>query len=66
MSSDGQKCEIKAFVNPLVFWLWFGAAVMVFGTGITLLPDRKGAFSLPATRLVGEIRLEEHFGAKAN
>ncbi len=66
MSPDGQKCEIKAFVNPLVFWLWFGAAVMVFGTGITLLPDRKGAFSLPATRADGEIKLEEHIGAKAN
>ncbi len=57
-SSDGQKYEIKAYVNPLVFWLWFGAAVMVFGTLITLLPDRKGAFMLPGTTAGSGIKLE--------
>lgn len=45
MSSDGSGFEIKAHVNPLVFWLWFGWAVIVFGTMVTLLPDRKGAFA---------------------
>jgi cytochrome c-type biogenesis protein CcmF len=39
-SDNGSTCEIKAYVNPLVFWVWFGAAVMVLGTVITLLPNR--------------------------
>jgi len=39
-SENGSVCEIKAYVNPLVFWVWFGAAVMVLGTVITLLPNR--------------------------
>jgi cytochrome c-type biogenesis protein CcmF len=41
MSNDGSKCEIAAHVNPLVFWIWLGAAIMVCGTIITMLPDRK-------------------------
>jgi cytochrome c-type biogenesis protein CcmF len=65
MSNDGQKYEIKAFVNPLVWWLWFGAAVMVFGTAITLLPDRKGAFSLPAMTAGSSVKIEETEMVKA-
>jgi cytochrome c-type biogenesis protein CcmF len=38
MTNDS-KYEVTAHLNPLVFWIWFGAAVMVFGTVITLLPD---------------------------
>ena len=58
-SNDGQKYEIKAHVNPLVFWVWLGAAVMFFGTVITLLPDRKGAFA-SSRILSGEgLKLEE-------
>jgi cytochrome c-type biogenesis protein CcmF len=38
--SGDSKCEIKAYVNPLVFWLWFGSAIMVLGAIITLLPDK--------------------------
>jgi len=58
-SNDGQRFEIKAHVNPLVFWVWLGAAVMFFGTIITLLPDRKGAFA-SARILSGEsLKLEE-------
>jgi cytochrome c-type biogenesis protein CcmF len=30
---------IKAFVNPLVAWVWIGWLVMVFGTGIALVPN---------------------------
>ncbi len=41
ISDDGSKYEITARVNPLVFWLWFGAGIMVVGTLITMLPDRK-------------------------
>jgi cytochrome c-type biogenesis protein CcmF len=41
MSHDGSKYEITAHVNPLVFWIWIGAALMVCGTIITLLPERQ-------------------------
>lgn len=34
---------IKAYVNPLVFWLWFGSALMFVGAVVTLLPDRTQA-----------------------
>jgi cytochrome c-type biogenesis protein CcmF len=38
---DGaESYEITAHLNPLVWWIWFGAGVMVFGTLITILPDR--------------------------
>jgi cytochrome c-type biogenesis protein CcmF len=40
-SNDGSKYEITAHVNPLVFWIWIGSAFMVFGTIITLLPERR-------------------------
>jgi len=30
---------IKAFLNPLVSWIWFGLVVMVFGTFVALVPS---------------------------
>ncbi len=59
ISNDGSRYEIKAHVNPLVFWVWFGAAVMVFGTLITLLPDRRGAFTTPRLSLGRILAAEE-------
>jgi cytochrome c-type biogenesis protein CcmF len=47
MSNDGTKYQINAFVNPLVFWVWFGSGILVLGTLVTLLPDRKGAVVAP-------------------
>jgi cytochrome c-type biogenesis protein CcmF len=32
---------IKAFLNPLVFWIWLGVATMVLGTLIALVPSQK-------------------------
>jgi cytochrome c-type biogenesis protein CcmF len=31
----------QAYVNPLVWWLWFGGAVLVLGTGIAVFPVRR-------------------------
>ena len=36
---------IKVFLNPLVNWIWIGVAIVIFGTGIALVPPLK-----PATR----------------
>jgi cytochrome c-type biogenesis protein CcmF len=30
---------IKAFVNPLVNWIWIGVLIVVFGTGMALVPN---------------------------
>ena len=34
---------IKAFLNPLVGWIWFGVALIVFGTFVALFPSLKPA-----------------------
>jgi cytochrome c-type biogenesis protein CcmF len=36
--STGQPI-IKAFLNPLVGWIWFGLVVIVFGTFVALVPS---------------------------
>jgi cytochrome c-type biogenesis protein CcmF len=46
---------IKAFLNPLVGWIWAGLAVLVFGTLIALVPSLSPATAslrVPATRTV--------------
>jgi cytochrome c-type biogenesis protein CcmF len=50
MSEDALVCQIKAFVNPLVFWIWFGSAVMLVGAIICLLPDKRSRQSSVASR----------------
>lgn len=30
---------IKAMVNPLVNWLWIGVCILIFGTGVVLVPN---------------------------
>jgi cytochrome c-type biogenesis protein CcmF len=46
---------IKAFLNPLVDWIWFGLVVMVFGTFVALVPSltpATAALRVPAVRTV--------------
>ncbi len=45
---------IKAFLNPLVSWIWAGVALIVFGTFIALVPSISPATAVlraPATRV---------------
>ncbi len=49
MSNDGQRYEVTAHVNPLVWWVWAGAGLMFLGTLITLLPDRRAGFAAALT-----------------
>jgi len=42
---------IKAFVNPLVAWVWIGVIVVIFGTGLALVPNAAQVRS-PDPRLV--------------
>jgi hypothetical protein len=46
---------IHAFLNPLVKWIWFGGVLVVFGTIVALLPNRRAVLVLagapqPATQ----------------
>jgi cytochrome c-type biogenesis protein CcmF len=38
---DGKKAIIQVFYNPLTMWVWIGGIVLVVGTLIALLPNRK-------------------------
>jgi cytochrome c-type biogenesis protein CcmF len=37
---------IHAYLNPLVKWIWFGGAIVVFGTLVALLPNRRAVLVL--------------------
>jgi cytochrome c-type biogenesis protein CcmF len=52
---DTSQPIIKAFLNPLVGWIWFGVAVIVFGTFVALVPSltpATAALRVPAARAV--------------
>jgi cytochrome c-type biogenesis protein CcmF len=40
-SPDGQTPVIHAYLNPLVKWIWLGGAIVVMGTFVALLPNRR-------------------------
>ena len=45
-SPDSGKPVIHAYLNPLVKWIWFGGIVVVLGTGLAMLPNRRAALVL--------------------
>ncbi len=45
-SPDTGKPVIHAYLNPLVKWIWFGGIVVVLGTGLAMLPNRRAAIVL--------------------
>jgi cytochrome c-type biogenesis protein CcmF len=48
---------IKAFLNPLVSWIWAGLVLMVIGTFIALVPSltpATAALRVPAAKPVAE------------
>ena len=52
---DTGRPIIKAFLNPLVGWIWFGLVVIVFGTLVALVPNLSpatAALRVPASRAV--------------
>jgi cytochrome c-type biogenesis protein CcmF len=46
ISPETEVPVIHAYLNPLVKWIWFGGAVLVLGTLVALLPDRKAVLVL--------------------
>ncbi len=50
---DTSQPIIKAFLNPLVGWIWAGLVILVFGTFVALVPPvspSTAALRVPATR----------------
>ncbi len=45
-SPEGGKPVIHAYLHPLVKWIWFGGIVVVLGTILALLPNRKAVLVL--------------------
>jgi cytochrome c-type biogenesis protein CcmF len=42
---------IKAFLNPLVMWIWLGVLVTILGTGIALVPNLSAALASQRNRV---------------
>jgi len=40
VNGDDNMATIRIFINPLVRWIWTGAAVLAFGTIIAMLPTK--------------------------
>ena len=49
---DTGRPIIKAFLNPLVGWIWFGLAVIVFGTLVAMAPSVAPAAAAPRASAV--------------
>jgi cytochrome c-type biogenesis protein CcmF len=41
INPDTNMPVIHAYLNPLVKWIWFGGVIVVFGTIVALLPNRR-------------------------
>ena len=50
LNPDTGKPVIHAYLNPLVKWIWFGGIVVVLGTGLAMLPNRRPALMLKTTQ----------------
>jgi cytochrome c-type biogenesis protein CcmF len=45
-SPETQTPVIHAYLNPLVKWVWLGGAIVVMGTFVALLPNRRTVLAL--------------------
>src|SRR6202049_2551903 len=49
-SPDTKLPVIHAYLNPLVKWIWFGGVIVVFGTLVALLPNRRAVLVLSGAK----------------
>ncbi|HEY1938948.1 MAG TPA: heme lyase CcmF/NrfE family subunit [Candidatus Angelobacter sp.] len=57
LDSDTGHPIIKVIINPLVNWIWIGVLVLVFGTGMALVPNAAPVSALaPASVVVSAIK----------
>jgi len=41
---------IKAFLNPLIMWIWIGVGIVVLGTGVALVPNMTATLAAQKNR----------------
>jgi cytochrome c-type biogenesis protein CcmF len=56
--ADSDHPVIKIIINPLVNWIWIGVLVIVFGTGMALVPNA-APVSVPLRSAVSVAQMEE-------
>ena len=56
---------IKAFLNPLVMWIWIGVLITILGTGIALIPNLSAALAAQRSRVTAAIPEEVVTAGKA-
>jgi cytochrome c-type biogenesis protein CcmF len=49
-SPDNQLPVIHAYLNPLVKWIWLGGCIVVLGTIVTLLPNRRAVLAFSSAQ----------------
>jgi cytochrome c-type biogenesis protein CcmF len=49
-SPDTQAPVIHAYLNPLVKWIWLGGLIVVLGTIVTLLPNRRAVLAFSSVQ----------------
>ena len=54
INPDTNQPVIHAYLNPLVKWIWFGGVIVVLGTGLALLPNRRTALVLRPVSTTGQ------------
>src|SRR5215472_5604455 len=65
VNPDTNQPIIKAFLNPLVSWIWIGLVMIVLGTIVALAPSitpSTASLRVPATRAVQEPEAAIHGG----
>ncbi|HKJ67897.1 MAG TPA: cytochrome c-type biogenesis CcmF C-terminal domain-containing protein, partial [bacterium] len=40
VTEQDNRATIRIYINPLVQWIWFGGAILAFGTMIAMLPTK--------------------------
>jgi cytochrome c-type biogenesis protein CcmF len=60
-SADGKRAVFQVFLNPLVLWVWIGGWILVFGTLVALLPNKKSA---PTRRAKPSSQVKEDAGVE--
>jgi len=59
LDPDG-KATFQGYVNPLVWWLWFGGAVLVLGTAVAAFPARRAVARELARETAAALRGQEN------
>jgi cytochrome c-type biogenesis protein CcmF len=49
LDESGKRVTFKAFINPLQVWLWLGTLVVLAGTVVVMLPQRKSKQALASS-----------------